>query len=269
MSVRQQEFRQQPECRTDPANSEQENRNMDEEKDDKQQLPVSYENESDGFNQPDEANRIIVGLMEKFNDGEWTTGGLPADKKRRIVAVATNTIIQRWKDGETIETITEKPLPDVKLLNETVPREEWEIGINGPREPYQITHVVYLLNLDDAERTTFINSTVGAAIAVSRLKDKVVWMRRMRGENVFAQLDLTWAPMPTRFGMRKRPEFRIIGWIVLGPGGGALPPSSEQPKQLPPAAPKQDVGPRQTAPLAPKKVEEPSLAEELDDDIPF
>jgi hypothetical protein len=245
---------------------------MDDENNDKQQL-VSYEDENDGFDQPDEVNRTVVGLMEKFNDGDWTTGGLPADKARRSVAVAVDTIIQRWKDQRVIETITEKPLPDINLLNETVPREEWEIGINGPREPYQRTHVVYLLNLDTAERSTFINSTVGASIAVSRLKDKVTWMRKMRGANVVPQVELTWAPMITRFGQRKRPEFKIIGWIRLGPGSGTLPPTEEL-KQLPPAepkqaAPKQNVGPQQVAPLASKQVKEPSVEEDLDDIIPF
>jgi hypothetical protein len=60
--------------------------------------------------------------------------------------------------------------------------------------------------------------------------------------------------MKTRFGPRKRPEFKVVNWIDLGGGGGggALVPPSE-PKPLPPA----------------KKVEEPSLEEELDDAISF
>ena len=78
------------------------------------------------------------------------------------------------------------------------------------------------------------------------------WMRRMRGVNVVAQVELGWAPFPTRFGMRKRPDFKVVGLIDLS-GGGSLPPASE-PKQLPPVTPKQ--------------VEEPSIEEGARQDDP-
>jgi hypothetical protein len=78
----------------------------------------------------------------------------------------------------------------------------------------------------------------------------------MRGANVVPQIEFSWAPMKTRFGPRKRPEFKVIKWIDLGGGDGGsclVPPS--RPKQLPSAAP--------------KEVEEPSLEEELGDAIGF
>lgn len=228
---------------------------MNDEKDD-EHLPVPQHDEhGDGFDQPDDqSDRTIVGLMEKFKDGDWTTGGLPADPKRRLVAVDTDVIIQRWKDQITIETIAEKPLPDIGLLNASVPRSEWEMDMNNsPRPPYQRAYLVYFLDLDTADRSTFINSTTGARIAVTRLKDKVHWMRRMRGNSVVPQVELTWVPMPTRFGVRKRPEFKVTGWLNLS-GGSSVPPTPAA-KQLPS--------------IQPKQVEEPSHAEEMNDEIPF
>jgi hypothetical protein len=217
------------------------------------ELPVvAYD---DGYDEPDQQGRVIAGLLEKFVDGEWTTGGLPSNPKRRLVAAAVDHILQRWHDGRVVETRSEKPLPDCTLLNEATDRATWELDLNGnPRPPWQHTHVLYLLDLDTAERTTFASGTIGAAIAVSRLKDKVQWMRRMRGVTVVPQIELTSAPMQTRFGPRKRPEFKVVAWVDLSTGGEKLPPAPET-KQLPPVTPKQ--------------VTEPSLEEELNDDLPF
>ena len=53
-----------------------------------------------------------------------------------------------------------------------------------PKGPWVLSHIVYLLNSVDASIFTFINSTIGAAIAVDRLKDRVKWMRQLRGEAV-------------------------------------------------------------------------------------
>jgi hypothetical protein len=222
-----------------------------------EQLPVvahdAYDDGYDEFDQQDDG-RVIVGLIEKFVDGEWSTGGVPSDPKRRLAAVAINHILQRWQDKRVIDTKTEKPLPDLDLLNGVVPKTEWELDKNGnPRPPWKHTHVAYLLDVDTAERTTFASDTIGAAIAVSRLQDKTVWMRRMRNQNVVPQIELTWASMPTRFGLRKRPEFKVVAWLDLS-GGGTLPPAPEI-KQLPPVAPKQ--------------VTEPSTAEDFNDTIPF
>jgi len=65
--------------------------------------------------------------------------------------------------------------------------------------------------------------------------------------------------MPTKWGGRQRPHFKIVRWVRLGGEGGeveALPPPPPTP-----AAPS-------SVQSAPPVVEEPSLREELDDDIP-
>jgi hypothetical protein len=227
---------------------------MDDERED-QQLPASYEDEhgSGGFDQPDgQTGRVIVGPIEKFVDGDWTTGGLPADPKRRLAAVGTDVIIQRWREQRVIEVFVEKPLPNLELLNEAAPKDEWEEDLNGnPRPPYQRASIVHLLNIGTAERTTFISATKGAAIAVRQLKDQVKWMRKLRGaDGVVPQVELGWAPFPTRYGMRKRPDFKLTAWVDLSSG-------------------QVTAGPKQLAPVEPKKVKPPSTKEALDDEIPF
>jgi hypothetical protein len=220
--------------------------------DDSGQLPVEQpQHGGDGF---DDDGIGGIGPIEKFVDGDWSIGGVPSDPKRRLVAISTQSYIRRWRDKRIVETITEKPLPDLATLNAAVPASEWEIGLNGaPRPPYELAHRVDLLNLDSGEHTTFVAATYGAARAVSQLKTKVVLMRRMRGAMVVPQVVLGWAPFTTQFGMKKRPDFKVEGWFDFGGGQAAVP--AQAPKALPP--------------VAPTPVKEPSTEEEFGDQIPF
>jgi hypothetical protein len=223
--------------------------------DDDRQLQILAEQcNSDGFDDSDEGGGGL-GPIEKFVDGDWSIGGVPADPKRRLIAVHTETWIRRWKDKKVVEEIKTKPLPDLKELNASIPQSEWEIGLDGgPRKPYERVHRVDFLNLDSGEHSNFVLATTGATIAVERLKDQVRWMRRMRGPNVVPQVTLGWAPFKTGFGMRKRPDFKVVTWFDLG-GGSPAAVQAQAPKQLPPVAPAQ--------------VKEPSTAEDMNDSIPW
>ena len=110
------------------------------------------------------------------------------------------------------------------------------------------------------EKFTFATRTVGGRIAVSELKDSVVFMRRYRGESTLAVVELSSKPMRTRFGERPRPFFKILEWRASGGETASLPLAL--PKQL-------AAAPAVAAPLPGKKVEEPKLEEELNDSLPF
>jgi hypothetical protein len=222
---------------------------------DDKQLPVTAaQQEHDGFDDHDESSGF--GPIEKFVDGDWSIGGVPSDSKRRLLAVGTETWIRRWKDKQVIDEIKDKPLPKLDDLNASIPKNEWEIGLDGitPRKPHERVHRVDFLNLDTGEHTNFISATSGAARAVSQLKDQVKWMRRMRGSGVVPQVTLGWAPFKIGFGMKKRPDFKVAAWFDLS--GGASPSVEAQaPKALPP--------------VAPTAVKQPSTEETLNESIPF
>jgi hypothetical protein len=215
-------------------------------------LPMPVEHD-DGFDDHSEDGGGL-GAFEKFNDGEWTTGGVPADPKRRLLAVHVEVFVRRWR-GKKAEDIRDKPLPDVDDLNASVPKAEWELDLNGqPREPYKRTYRVDFLDLDTGEHTNFISDTKGAKAAYLRLKDEVVWMRKMRGQAVVPQVVLTSAPFKTGYGMKKRPDFKPVAWFDLS-GGGPTAVQAQAPKALPP--------------VAPTPVKEPSISEEMNDEIPI
>ena len=137
--------------------------------------------------------QVIQGQRLKFtNEATWETddgeeiGGNPASSSPSTSPVSCSA----GRDQKPVETILLAPhqkFPDVAKLNAAVPREEWIEGPDGnPRGPWQAQHVVYLLDPTTMDRFTFPTGTIGGAIAVRDLTDKVKWMRRFRGENVFA-----------------------------------------------------------------------------------
>jgi hypothetical protein len=157
--------------------------------------------------------------------------------------------LQLWRNKLPVETIIKQPgtsLPDIDELNSDIPREQWELGLNGPRPPWVKQRIVYLLNPDDGGELTFISTTTGAAIAFERLRDKVRNMRMLRGGQVVPVVELGSKPMQTKYGAKLRPEFVIVEWRNLG--GPAIQTQSPT--------------------LIGTKVEEPTYEEALDDCIP-
>ena len=143
--------------------------------------------------------------------------------------------------------------------------------------------IVYLLNPETMDKYSFPTGTIGGAIAVRDLVDKVTWMRRYRGAHVYPVVVLSDVFMSTNFGGRRRPNFIIKRWIALGGDQQVLP--AVAPKALPPttvegaldmfaaststASTQPKTEPKSEPKSEPKTVSEPSLSEELNDSIPI
>jgi hypothetical protein len=209
----------------------------------------------DGFDETDNNVRIIQGDFIKCVDGAWSNrDGLPAPEEPLLV-LSTLIVAQHWSNQKPIETLVKskrKPLPNVDELNALIPRDVWEVGLDGePKPPWQRQRVVYFLHEASAARFTYANGTVGANIAIEELCTRVTDMRFARGENVFPLVKLANKPMRTKYGKKLRPHFEIVGWRGMG---------SFSAPQL--AGGDSDGG-------GMKLVEEPPLKKALDDEIPF
>jgi hypothetical protein len=235
----------------------------------------------EGDDRPESAG-VIRGVLIKFtNEGEWTTRDgdqLPADLE--LAAVDVVRVVQKWQDQQPVETIilqANQKFPDIEKMNAETPQEEWVEGPDGQmRGPWQGQHILYLLDLKTMDRFTFPTGTVGGRIAVRELRDKLMWMRRYRGANVYATIKLAKAWMNTRFGGRHRPHFQIdpTRWIRLGGEGDgeveALPaPTSKEALDTftkPADKPAPQTTSQSDLPLT--TVKEPTLAEDMNDEIP-
>jgi len=230
---------------------------------------AGWEDGVEGDDQPQNAG-IIQGSLVKFtNEAAWVTrNGDELSANLELVAVDVARVVQRWQDQQPIETIILEPhqkFPDIEEMNEKIPRKEWVKGPDGQlRGPWQAQHILYLLDPNTMDKFTFPTGTTGGRIAIRELRDKLVWMRRLRGPNVYPVITLADKFFPTRYGRRQRPHFVIRRWVRLGGDGGeveALPPP---PPPLDEFAKPADKPAQQDLPL----VMEPSLAEEMDDEIP-
>jgi hypothetical protein len=193
----------------------------------------------EGHDRPDGAG-IIQGILLKFgNDAKWVTrDGDAIDPNLELVVVDLQRVVQRWEDGKPIETKILEPgekFPDLAALNDAVPKEDWLEGPDGhPRGPFQAQHIVYLLDASQMQKYTFPTGTTGGSIAIRDLVEKLVWIRRLQGNNVFAVVTLGDVFMKTKFGGRQRPAFNIVRWARLG--GDSNAPALPAPPMTPVAA---------------------------------
>jgi hypothetical protein len=198
----------------------------------------------DGYDIDDAGQHSVATFIKWSAESSWTKDGEPIDPGTTFAAVAVGHSLTHWENERVVEEIDTHPLPDIDALNSAVPEDKWEEGFNGePREPWSHTYKVYLLNTTTGERSVYATSTIGGRITWERTVDKVRWIRRTRHQNVVPRVVLDAAKMRTRFGVKLRPDIRIVDWLDLS---GA--PVAEAP-QLP-------------------KVEEPSIREDLNDEIP-
>jgi len=93
---------------------------------------------------------------------------------------------------------------------------------------------VYLLDASQMQKYTFPTGTTGGSIAIRDLVEKLVWIRRLQGNNVFAVVTLGDVFMKTKFGGRQRPAFNIVRWARLG--GDSNAPALPAPPMTPVAA---------------------------------
>ena len=221
----------------------------------------------DGFEDADDNDRrLIQGTRAICIDGKWSTpDNVPIPIDKRFIGLSTAEAVQHWQDETLIEQIIKKPggppLPNVDDLNSQIPEKDWDDGKNGKRPPWAHQYAVYLLDPADGAIFTACNSTVGMMIAVKQLKDRVRWMRALRGSKVSPIITLGQRLVSQRY-KKFGPDFVIIGWRDLDLGQ----PKQVAPRQLEDRTEKQqrndpveDIG---------RPVAEPSYSEMLNDKIP-
>jgi hypothetical protein len=224
-------------------------------------LPALPNNDDDFEFCPLAHEQVIHGDIFSCVDGNWRDGegnAIPRDKP--FICLGTAEVVQHFEDGMPVKDDTyvrtpTDPLPDINARNAEIPQDQWDIGINGePRPPWSHSYAAYLLDPMDASIHTYINNTGGAHAGIRLLNDRVKWMRALRGARVFPIATLGSRLHSKKFN-KLGPSFIIGGWRELGGGR----PSEGGPKQLGAQHPVKQIG---------KSINEPTLAEILDDDLP-
>jgi hypothetical protein len=216
---------------------------------------------------------LIHGQIMRCIDGRYSTrDGEALPLGHRLFVRGMTRALQCWVNKELLDTEIEQPgepLSDPDELNEKIPRSDWGEDLNGnPKAPWVLTYVVYLIDPESGGSYTYLNSTTGARIAYDRLRDRVDNMRMMRGGNVIPLIELAARAM-TPFGEKMRPEFTVIEWRTLGGDQPLLAAPDSSPDEAAGEPEKKETPKKKAANKLPgKPVKEPSLKEEMRDDLP-
>jgi hypothetical protein len=219
---------------------------------------------TDGFAVPENSSSgsMIVGRMLKFNnDAEYVfnkTEKLPAETT--LVAVGVITAWVGWVGNKPAEhRITQEG--QIHPDREDLPDQDqdlWPPGLNGePSDPQRDTRYLHLVDPQTGMDFTFVTDTFGGRRAVSDLKNQI---RNVRSAHPAALpiLQLGSTTMSTKFGVRQRPEFKVVGWTGRQASQEVAPPL--QVEQQKPAPRRQDD---------PISIGLPVKNSDMDDSIPF
>jgi hypothetical protein len=185
------------------------------------------DNSDDGWTEAaaEASGRAIQGTLIRFNDWKWRAGkddkALP--DRTRLVAVKTSAAWVRWENKKPVETIARekgKPFPQREDLSMWEDKSAWEAGPSGDIEdPWRNTRYVYLLDPTTMAAYTYSTSSAGGRNAVRDLGDNIARVRKARGNpNLVPLVELSAEVMPTKFGKKSKPLFKVVEW-----GGGAAP----------------------------------------------
>jgi hypothetical protein len=196
------------------------------------------------------SERTIRGTRLRFSDWRWLLGkeAIMVEEGRQLVAVGTAAAWVQWENGKPVRTIMRQPggrLPEREELGD-LDQDRWGLGPdNQPKDPWQNTRFVYLIDPLTAEAYTFSTSSWGGCGAVIELGDAIARMRKNH-PNAVPVVELQAAPMKTKFGNKSRPVFKIVSWKT----------AASEPAQIERQITDQTVQPQ-------------TVQQELDDEIPF
>jgi hypothetical protein len=231
--------------------------------------PLSEYPGSGGSEQLRPARSMQGKIKLKFNDPDWSADEVPATNRILVCYDRTYAAIHWGEDApiEVIPVIRGEPMPDLKTLNAAIPETDWRIGLSGkPEAPWQLQRVLEFLDPETAERLSWpANVTVvGSSRAAEELKGRIKIVRRLRGEDVYPRVRLTHKFMPTKYGGRERPYFDIVGWVRFGEHGGLEAIESNVTPET-----QRRITESKPQPTPMQSVAEPTLGEEMQDEIKF
>lgn len=212
---------------------------------------TTLDNENDGSNKslvPVNSQTPSIDLTEDADDfggGKYVSFNAADEAKYRYrkgePLVRAPWVLQsmhkennRWGIGENAKKIVERvvkvpgqDLPSVDVLNAAIPVKDWpENPFGPPKGPWVLNYVLGFVNPATGERIVLSNSTAGQRSAYGDLKDRVRNMTLMRGRGL-AVIELGTTTMPSSYGIKVIPDFRIIDWRTMGDPTPAIAPSPD------------------------------------------
>jgi hypothetical protein len=178
----------------------------------------------DGFSveEKNNSNSLIIGAILKFKDGGYSIDKVyhPSGGRYGIRDVIFAWV--HWDGGKPIEhRIT--PLGERHPERDELPdqdQEAWPAGFDGkPADPWKDTRYLQIIDLKTGRDLTFITDSYGGHRAIGDLRAQIRNVRAAE-PNASPIISLGGTQMKTRFGMKPRPQFDILEWVLKQSGGG-------------------------------------------------
>jgi hypothetical protein len=198
--------------------------------------------------------RILKFVTDKFA----TTEGVVIGPEHHLISLGLIKVVQKFVQQKLVDTIvvpSGEKMPDIEKMNEEAPRTEWGPDPFNPGNlvgPYSGVLVLKFIEEPALNRYAFVTKSIGGSIAVGDLSDKIKIMRRLYGPDVTAVVSPQATLWKTRYSVRKRPDFQVVGWRKLGGGESGEP--------LPPTNKPLTLG---------TSLASPTLQQEMQDEVPF
>jgi hypothetical protein len=191
----------------------------------KDQLPANI----DGWDAAaaDSANKPMRGSSIKFDSGSYFIG-----KEKTLVKPDKRFVAMDLRQGwmflkkDTPAEYVMRPIdgPKPPRPDSFADENEWPDALDGkPADPWKYTRFLYLLDPLTAETFTFTSSTWGGLRGIDDLTQQIKLMRTTEPGAV-PIIELQSAPWSTKFGIKQRPCFKVVGWHIK---------TTEAPKLLP------------------------------------
>jgi hypothetical protein len=179
----------------------------------------------DGFSVREKTTGTIIGKMIKFLDGRYIvdkTETLPADTT--LVALGVVTVWVNWVDGKPIDHRVTQPGQQHPERDELPDQDVslWPPGLNDePSDPWRDSRYLHLVDPQTGADYTFITDSYGGRRGVGELKSQIANVRSVHPAAV-PLVKLGSVPWKTRYGMKQRPEFKVVGWRGKQDSGAPL-----------------------------------------------
>ena len=184
----------------------------------------------------------MTGLTTSHSPGEAQCAALPSPTTpwignywrdrvdvvngEKLVVLACRRGYQYWPlDGSAPQLLLDEPGAPHPERSAFGDQDElkWRDGPNGTSDPYVDIWALFCANPDTGAELTFITSTAGGFMAVEILVEEIRKKRR-REPDAYPLVRLEDTTFKTRYGVKNRPHFAIVGWVF--PGGEREPASA-------------------------------------------
>ena len=180
----------------------------------------------DNFDYEEPGASPVRGGHAKFDAGAYFVGkekNLIAPE-RRFIALDKAAGWVFLKAGCPAEYLMQSPGQPKPERPECGVEADWPLDLSkNPSCPWKWTLFLYLMDVETGETLTYSSNSSGGKIAVDELTQQIKSMRSMR-HGAMPIVELQAVSMPTKFGKKPRPFFKIVGWRNRASSAAEEPP---------------------------------------------